>query len=218
MGGQQPKSIFTDKVQAMANAIKVVFPESRHRLCLWHINKDARQHLAGLYSSQHFCARFNKCLNGCMTVMEFELTWREMIEKHNLQNHAWLNRLYQIREKWCLAFSVDFFSAKMKSTQWSESTNSVFHQIMKTSMPLIQVIQFYEKKATQMRQDEIDDDYHCKNGAPSKATMFGGILSHGAKVSTLVLFRMFEKEFNFSFGLSYVETNHQRNSFYIFID
>ena len=43
--------------------------------------------------------------------------------------------------------------------------------------------------------------------------MFGGILSHGAKVYTLVLFRMFEEEFNFSFGLSCVETNHQRNSF-----
>ena len=84
---------------------------------------------------------------------------------------------------------------------------------MKTSMPLIQVIQFYEEKATQMHQNEIDDDFHCKNGAPLKATMFGGILSHGAKVYTLVLFRMFEEEFNFSFGLSCVETNHQGNSF-----
>ncbi|GMY15204.1 protein FAR1-RELATED SEQUENCE 5-like [Fagus crenata] len=134
--------------QAMTNAIKVVFSKSRHRLCLWHISKNARQHLAGLYSSQDFYARFNKCFNWCMTVIEFKSTWREMIEKHNLQNHAWLNRLYQIREKWCPAFSVDFFSAKM----------NVFHQIMKTSMPLIQVIQFYEIKATQMRQDEIDDD------------------------------------------------------------
>ncbi|GMY26595.1 protein FAR1-RELATED SEQUENCE 5-like [Fagus crenata] len=101
MGGRQPKSIFTDQNQAMTNAIKVVFSESRYRLCLWHIN---------------FYAKFNKCLNGCMTIMEFESTWREMIEKHNLQNHTWLNRLYQIREKWCPAFSVDFFSAKMNST------------------------------------------------------------------------------------------------------
>jgi hypothetical protein len=84
---------------------------------------------------------------------------------------------------------------------------------MKTSMPLIQVIQFYEEKATQMCQDEIDNDFHCKNGASSKATMFGGILSHGAKVYTLVLFRMFEEEFNFSFELSCVETNYQGNSF-----
>ena len=30
MGGRQPKSIFTNQDQAMANAIKVVFPESRH--------------------------------------------------------------------------------------------------------------------------------------------------------------------------------------------
>jgi transposase-like protein len=51
IGGRQPKSIFSDQDQAMANAVKVVFPRSRHRLCLWHISKNARQHLAGLYSS-----------------------------------------------------------------------------------------------------------------------------------------------------------------------
>ena len=49
----------------------------------------------------------------------------------------------------------------MKSTQRSESTNSVFHQIMKTSMPLIEVIKFYEENAAQMRQDEINEDFRC---------------------------------------------------------
>ena len=53
------------------------------------------------------------------------------------------------------------FSTKMKSTQRSESTNSVFHQIMKTSMPLIEVIKFYEENAAQMRQDEINEDFRC---------------------------------------------------------
>ena len=82
--------------------------------------------------------------------MEFESTWNGMIEKHNLKYHAWLKRLYQIREKWCPTFNVDFFSAKMKSTQRSESRNSiVFHQIMKTSMTLIQVVEFYEEKVVE---------------------------------------------------------------------
>ncbi|KAK9999104.1 hypothetical protein SO802_018707 [Lithocarpus litseifolius] len=144
MGGQQPKSIFTNQDHAMANSIKVVFSKSRHRLCSWHIGKNVQQNLLGLYGNPNFHQRFNKCLNECLTEMEFESTWNNMIEKHNLKDHAWLKRLYKIREKWCPAFNIDFYFAKMEPTQQSESTNSVFHQIMKTSMTLIQVIEFYE--------------------------------------------------------------------------
>ena len=212
MGGQQPKSIFTDQDQTMANAIKLVFPESRHRLCLWHISKNARQHLVGLYNNPDFYSRFDKCLNGCINEMEFESTWKDMIEKYNLQNQEWLNNLYKHREKWCPALSVDFFSAKMKSYQRKEITNSIFHQIMRTPMQLIQVIQFYEKKVAQMHQDEANEDFRCKNGAPAKVTRYGGILSHAASVYTLSLFRVFEEELNSCLGLSCVETNHHGNN------
>ena len=71
-----------------------------------------------------------------MNVMEFEATWSAMIEKHKQENNDWLNRLYHVPEKWCPSFNVDFFSARMKSIQRSGSTNSVFHKIMETSLPL----------------------------------------------------------------------------------
>ncbi|KAK0586038.1 hypothetical protein LWI29_038488 [Acer saccharum] len=38
-----------DKDKAMENAIKIVLKETRHRLCTWHIAKNATQHLASLY-------------------------------------------------------------------------------------------------------------------------------------------------------------------------
>ena len=101
----------------------------------------------------------------------------------------------------------------MKSTQRSESTNSIFHQIMKTSMPLIEIIKFYKEKATQMRQDEINEDFRCKNGTPGKVHKHGGILSHAAKVYTLDLFGMFEEEFNSGMRLNCVETNHYEDNF-----
>ena len=99
-----------------------------------------------------------------MNVMEFKATWSAMIEKHKQQNYNWLNRLYHVQEKWCPSFNVNLFSAKMQSTQRSESTNSVFHKIMKASLPLIQVIEFYEEKVAQMRQEETGEDFRCKNG------------------------------------------------------
>lgn len=213
MGGQQPKSIFTDQDQTMANAINLVFPKSRHRLCPWHISKNAKQHLGGLYTiNADFNSRFDKCLNGCINEMEFESTWNDMIEKYNLQSHEWLNSLYEDREKWCTALSVDFFSAKLKSSQRKESSTSIFHQIMRKPMQLIQAIQSFEEKIAQMRQDESNEDFRCKNGAPSKVTRYGGILSHAASVYTHALFRVFEEELNSCLGLSCVETNHHGNN------
>ena len=99
----------------------------------------------------------------------------------------------------------------MKSTQQSESTNSVFHKIIKTSLPLIQIIEFYEKKVAQMCQEETNEDFRCKNGVPAKVNRYGGMLKHAANVYTFVLFKMFEDEFSLSRGLSCVETNHHND-------
>ena len=41
--GHVPKVVVTDKDPAMKIAIEKIFPESRHRLCMWHI----MQKLAG---------------------------------------------------------------------------------------------------------------------------------------------------------------------------
>ena len=136
-----------------------------------------------------------------------------MIEKYKQQNNDWLNRLYHVQEKWCPSFNVDFFSAKMKSSQRSENTNNFFHKIMKTSLLLIQVIEFYEEKVAQMRQEETNEDFNCKNGVPAKVNRYGGILKHAANVYTLVLFKMFEDEFSLGTGLSCVETNHHDDEF-----
>ncbi|KAG5566146.1 hypothetical protein RHGRI_001921 [Rhododendron griersonianum] len=151
MGNRQPKSIFTDQDQAMANAIEVVFTGARHRLCMWHISNNAKQHLAGLFTNASFKALFDKCFYGCYDSIKFESDWADMVETFGLENHSWLKRLYDLREKWCPAFSVDFFSARMKSSQRSESTNSIFHQIMRKPMSLLQVIQYYEEKVEEMR-------------------------------------------------------------------
>lgn len=37
MGGKPPGAILTDQDKAMKSAIAKVFPNSRHRFCLWHI-------------------------------------------------------------------------------------------------------------------------------------------------------------------------------------
>ncbi|XP_022889105.1 protein FAR1-RELATED SEQUENCE 5-like [Olea europaea var. sylvestris] len=39
MYGEAPQAIITDQDRAMQNAIEIVFPQTKHRWCLWHILK-----------------------------------------------------------------------------------------------------------------------------------------------------------------------------------
>ena len=56
--------------------------------------------IAYMVGVQDFNQIFNHCLyGGCSNEMEFESTWSEIIEKYNLKDNVWLDRLYQIREK-----------------------------------------------------------------------------------------------------------------------
>ncbi|XP_061356486.1 protein FAR1-RELATED SEQUENCE 5-like [Gastrolobium bilobum] len=65
MDGLQPKTIFVDQCQAMANAIKRVLPRSQHRLCLWHIGQNAAKHLSYYLRKPDFKVLFNRCLYNC---------------------------------------------------------------------------------------------------------------------------------------------------------
>jgi zinc finger SWIM domain-containing protein 3 len=45
MSRKHPKTIFSDQDAALAGAIAYVFPNTSHRLCLWHIYLNVAKHL-----------------------------------------------------------------------------------------------------------------------------------------------------------------------------
>nr|CAD1843587.1 unnamed protein product [Ananas comosus var. bracteatus] len=204
MGGRHPKSIFTDHDQAISKAIEIVLPESRHRLGLWNILVNAKKNLGGIYSNPNFISIFSICLDGCLDEIKFQSTWENMIKTFNLEENEWLNRLHETRANWCTAFGIDLFSAKMKSTQRSESTNSIFHQLLGTTLPPIKVIEFYELKSEEMRQVEQDENLLCNEGSFGNVFTHG-ILGHAASVYTRRLFEMFKEEFHEGLWMSCIE-------------
>ncbi|CAN6696380.1 unnamed protein product [Malus baccata var. baccata] len=135
MGNKQPKTIFTDEDQAMANAIEQVFTGTRHRLCTWHIAHNATKNISNLYANPEFRTHFNKVFGGCQSVPEFEAAWDSM---------------------------TNTFSANMKSTQRVESTNNVFHQMCTKTTSIIEFVLHYEKKLEDMRLTELQEDFCCK--------------------------------------------------------
>ena len=67
-----PKAIITDQCQAMRRAIEIVFPETVHRWCIWHITMKLPVKLAGLEVYQDIKYYLLKTVHESMTVEEFE--------------------------------------------------------------------------------------------------------------------------------------------------
>uniref|UniRef100_A0A2N9IGD9 SWIM-type domain-containing protein n=1 Tax=Fagus sylvatica TaxID=28930 RepID=A0A2N9IGD9_FAGSY len=121
-----PKAIITDQCQAMRRAIEIVFPETVHRWCIWHITMKLPVKLAGLEAYQDIKHSLLKAVHDSMTVEEFEEKWNHTITLHHLEENEWLAKLYEERERWVPAFLNSNFFAGMSSTQRSESMNAFF--------------------------------------------------------------------------------------------
>ncbi|KAK2653575.1 hypothetical protein Ddye_013431 [Dipteronia dyeriana] len=134
----------------------------RRHVIDYAVAKNAAQHISSSYGKPEFKKQFNKCFYGCHSEREFQASWNDMISTFELQDHECLKKLFELQEKWCPIFTMDTFSANIKSTQRSESTNNVFRQISTRTMDLINFIHHYEKKTKEMRLAELEEDYRCK--------------------------------------------------------
>lgn len=212
MGSKQPKTIFTDEDNAMANAIETMLPGTHHRLCTWNISKNAAQYLASHLVNAEFKEHFNKCFHDCITEAEFEATWDDMVKKFNLENNSWLKKLYLLREKWCPAFSSDTFTANIGSDLRGENINTTFHQISTKTMDLIGLAHHYEKKTKVLRLAESEEDFRCKNGMP-RLKVNTGIFKHAATEYTIKMYSFFENELLSTFGVRMMEVSNDGNHY-----
>ena len=195
MGNKQPKTIFTDQDGAMAKAIAEVMPDTRHRLCLWHIAQNAPSHLGSLNSNHRFQSLYNKCMTGCDSKEEFQSTWDEMMNVFKLQDHKWLKSMYKIRQKWSTAFTNDVFSAGIKSSQRSESTNSVLGDIAGKTTSLTHFLVAFEKMVKKWRQLEVENEFKNSQSAPPHVINISETLQHASKIYTHKIFNFFLNEY-----------------------
>ncbi|XP_019172854.1 PREDICTED: protein FAR1-RELATED SEQUENCE 5-like [Ipomoea nil] len=70
---------------AMATAISIVFPTSRHHICIWHIGENSKKHIKALRNHNDFLDMFNCLLKYTETEAEFEFYWTSL-EVMNLQH------------------------------------------------------------------------------------------------------------------------------------
>ena len=92
---KHPVSVITDGDLAMQRAIGLVWPNSSHRLCIWHIEQNIVRNL----HDDDVKADFRYFLYDCCSIEEIERKWLEFLDKHNvIDKKSWLYQMYERRE------------------------------------------------------------------------------------------------------------------------
>ncbi|XP_057789228.1 protein FAR1-RELATED SEQUENCE 5-like [Salvia miltiorrhiza] len=193
MYGKEPSTIFSDQDHALMNGLDLTFREASHRLCQWHINKNAAKQFGHLNHDKHFKSLWYQCMSGCETAEEFESTWISMIVEHNLSEHRWFTTMYNLRKRWSSAFTRDKFSGGLHATSRSEVTNKVIKDLCKSTSSVYDFVIGFESVMESWRLTESEEDA-LGRGVPGMLVQQTGILEQVAKVCTRSIFKSFEYE------------------------
>nr|XP_043616310.1 protein FAR1-RELATED SEQUENCE 5-like [Erigeron canadensis] len=193
MFNKYPAAIITDQDKAIGNAICKVFPNTRHRYCVWHINRHELEHL------NQFASRFSDFQESYKqwvksdTTEEFETQWEVINSKYNLDSSNWMVEMYKLRNFWVEAFFKDIFLAGMTTSQRSESILSYFDGYVNSNTMLNEFVIQYDKAVDDRRVAEEDEDFQTINTLPVLSSVHP-IEAKASEVYTRKIFEVFKKE------------------------
>nr|GEW72126.1 hypothetical protein [Tanacetum cinerariifolium] len=126
---KQPTLAIIDQDAALRNVVVIMFPDSKHRLCMWHITQKHLEKILGdLDTDSEFRKEFHKLIwNVFIRPEVFEKRWNSLITKYNLQDNKWLSDMYAIIDRWIHGYFKEYpMCGLMKTTSRSESSNAYF--------------------------------------------------------------------------------------------
>ncbi|KAK8948873.1 Protein FAR1-RELATED SEQUENCE 5 [Platanthera zijinensis] len=206
MFDKAPKVIITDMDGAMYNAIKRVFPHTRHRFCSWHIGKHLIEHVFEIRDIHgDFKKDYYEWYNS-KDASTSELRWKLFTQKYNITNISWLSKMWDRRQHWVPAYLKDHFVAGMTSSGRSESINAFFDGFVNSKTQLLEFITQYEKALQSRHQAEEQEDFNTLNSVANLLTSYA-LERCAAQFYTKNMFKLFQQEFKQSLECWYEEVN-----------
>ncbi|CAO2834613.1 unnamed protein product [Amaranthus hypochondriacus] len=163
MSEKAPECILTDQCMAIGNAIKDVFPKTKHRWCIWHIMRNAKKHLNFNSNSDKIRKKMRQALHDSLSIEEFEKRWEDIGEKYKLKEVNWFNEMFNLRHRWVPVYFKDDFWAGMSSTQRSESMNNFFKSFVHLNTTLREFVQQYCLALGKRANDEELETFRSNN-------------------------------------------------------
>lgn len=197
MHGIAPKGIITDQDTQIREAVKKVFPNTRHRFCRRFGKDIARQEvlLKAQYGDE-FSTYFDNWYQA-NTVTKCEERWEALRKKYDIDETTedWLPKMYKLRAHWVDAYLNDGFWAGMATKQRGETIGSFFDGFISPETQLDSFVCQYDKAIEVRRASESQQDSVTLDTEPTMCSSHP-MEKQAGKTYTRKIFRIFQKEFN----------------------
>lgn len=190
MEGKQPATVITDGDRAMRNAIIKTFPVSVHRLCCWHLGRNAQ---ANIHNTE-FVNDFRRFMFQPYNEDEFNHKWVLMVQKHRVETNEWVKKVYEERKLWAEAYLKGNFFGGMRSTQRSEGMNAYLNHYVNRKLRLRDFVKQMDRLMDRQRESEGKDDFDSTDGCPILTTHLKKYEQQAADVYTKAVFYMVREE------------------------
>jgi hypothetical protein len=177
-----PGVIFTDSDPSMSRAIKEIYPNTHHLLCIFHIDLNLRKKLKGKLGNQfeEFRNQFYICRNSLCEEL-FESRWNQLVNKYPTAAKYLSETLYVNKESWGIPWIYKWFTAGAQSTQRIESINKHIHDKVDraTSLcDLLHSIKDHVKNEEHLENFELERSALPTVGMPMLNTRFFGLVDN----------------------------------------
>ncbi|XP_016192708.1 protein FAR1-RELATED SEQUENCE 5-like [Arachis ipaensis] len=166
MGGKSPKAVITDGDLAMRDAIRNVLPDATHRLCGWHLQRNACENI----KNPNFLRDFKGFIYDNNDQRDFDRRWAAILDKHNLVGSTWMEKTYETREMWSHCFLRDKFFGYIRTTSQCEGINSLIRFYVNRKNTLIDFMHNLDRALKEYRNNELIADFKSQCSEPVMIT------------------------------------------------
>ncbi|KAH6776354.1 hypothetical protein C2S52_013915 [Perilla frutescens var. hirtella] len=135
---RHPSMIITDQDPAMRIAVQRIFPDARHRLCMWHIMLKVPKRLpAHLKKDESLRKSLNALVWSDLIEPDlFDAKWDDIIAEYGLADESWFRSMFAIRDH--------PMSGICRTTSISESMNSFFNNYLNYGANLVEFMMHFD--------------------------------------------------------------------------
>lgn len=189
MGGKKPISVVTDGCQSMRGAVKHVLHDATHRLCIWHIKRNACREVR----DPNFLKKFELCID-VDDVNDFDVLWATLVQEHNLANSKWCQMMSNDKELWAECFLKGCFFGGLRTTSRCEGMHSYLRSWLSTKLHVSEFVLKFDDAVTKIRYKECGLEFDSQDSIPICSSALRNFEKHAADVYTKGAFRKFKEQ------------------------
>ncbi|XLT82123.1 protein FAR1-RELATED SEQUENCE 5 [Arachis hypogaea] len=202
MEGKAPKAVITDGDRSMRMAINEVFPEAHHRLCAWHLLKNATTNVC----LPRFTTLFRYCMLADIEIEEFEQHWEAMLDECGVRDVEWVQDTYRNKLYWATAYIRGRFFAGIRTTSRCESLHAKLGRFVERRYGILNFVTNFQRCVEFLRDNEDEMDFRSSYGTPVLQTQFPELEKSGAMKYTREIFSRFRESLKRCVRITVVES------------